>query len=360
MKNNIDIKNYIQFNGNNPFGSQAKLLFHIDRLHSYLFQRDCSPVSMEISLTNRCNLNCSWCINSNFRGKEALNFKSLAKFLKEAKQFGLKGITLSGGGEPTIYSQFLDTVQLASYLGFDIGLMTNGGYSDNEQKRYNETIGNHIKWARFSVDTIDETKYKRWKGANLLSKVFNNVKELKNYPIKVGINCNISEEHTIKDVRDLINYFTDDVEYIQFRPILPRYYKQEKVYLNEKVWNYLIEEAKKNSKINLSNDKLNDVQNNNFFGFMVCDGHFFQPILTASGTMCTCMYHPDDDRFVLGNIYQNSFKEIWESEKRKKVINFVRTLDYKNQCQACCKNTEINKLLDYINHPSQGGDINHL
>lgn len=354
----LNFKNYIQFNKLNPFGSQAKLLFHIDKLYQYLFQRDCYPIMMEINLTNKCNLSCSWCINSNFRGTETLDFDALAKFLKESKELGLKAITFSGGGDPTLYQRFIDAVKLASYLGFDIGLMTNGCYNSNKQHIMNEVIGNHVKWIRFSVDTIDNNLYKKWKGVDLLNIALTNIETLNDYPVKLGVNCNVCEEHTIEDIKKFIKYFENKVDYIQFRPVLPRYFKVEKTILNKEVWKYL--KTVKNPKINISNDKLSDIENNNFFDFTVCDGHFFEPILNANGDICTCMYHPNDDRFVFGNIYNNSFKEIWNSQKRKDVINFVRALNYQKECQADCKCTEINKFLDYVNHPNQAGDINHI
>ena len=60
--------NYMGYVGENPFGSQAKLLCHWDRLDSYLKTGDTTPIFMEINPTNVCNLRCKWCINENSRG----------------------------------------------------------------------------------------------------------------------------------------------------------------------------------------------------------------------------------------------------------------------------------------------------
>ena len=51
--------NYLQLTGNNPFGSQAKMLLHWDRLNEYMQTGDTScPIFMEVGLTNRCNESC--------------------------------------------------------------------------------------------------------------------------------------------------------------------------------------------------------------------------------------------------------------------------------------------------------------
>ena len=60
--------NYLQLTGGNPFGSQAKMLLHWDRLNEYMQTGDTScPIFMEVGLTNRCNESCVWCITENGR-----------------------------------------------------------------------------------------------------------------------------------------------------------------------------------------------------------------------------------------------------------------------------------------------------
>jgi hypothetical protein len=72
------------------------------------------------------------------------------------------------------------------------------------------------------------------------------------------------------------------------------------------------------------------------------------------------MYHPGDINFTFGNLYDNDLAEIWKSENRKKVIEYVRNFDYYGKCQVCCKLFEINKFLDYVKYPDEKLDINFL
>jgi len=73
------------------------------------------------------------------------------------------------------------------------------------------------------------------------------------------------------------------------------------------------------------------------------------------------MYHPTDTRFTFGNIYSNTLEEIWNSEQRKITIEFTRRLNYKMNCQMCCKLCELNKFIDFIKNTDRNKlDINFL
>lgn len=359
---------YTRFKGGNPFGSQSKMLYHLDRIQQYIRDGDTYPLFMEVNLTSKCNLNCEWCISANFNRKDSIKTDSLINFLKEYHNLGGKAITFSGGGEPTLHPDFIKISVEASHIGLELGLMTNGVYP----KTYTDIIGKYFKWARFSLDTINCGKYKKWKGIDKVEQVLQNIKSLKEYPIRTGINCNIHKEHSLDDVIELtklihspfslhIDESSRIADYIQFRPILPRYFKNETGGINEEVWDWLENyEIGRNSYVFVSEDKYMDLISNDSFNFSSCEGHFFEPVLDANGDICVCMYHPNDKRFVFGSIYEQSFEEIWKSDRRKKVIDFVRKLDYTNECQACCKLAEINKFLDFVNHPEKGIDINFL
>ena len=50
---------YVRFSGANPFGTQAKLVLHFEKLHQYLSTGDTDcPIFMEVGLTNKCNMAC--------------------------------------------------------------------------------------------------------------------------------------------------------------------------------------------------------------------------------------------------------------------------------------------------------------
>jgi len=360
---------YVKFSGDNPFGTQAKLILHFEKLHEYLATGDTSsPIFMEVGLTNKCNMACYWCITENGRDNKTgahLDIKALKRFLNEFAEIGGKAITYAGQGEPTFYPHFEEAVLSARAAKLQIGMMTNGVY----KKRYNSLIGENFEWIRVSLDTLDEVKYKEWKEVDGVRIIKKNIEALAPYPVKVGVNCNVGPNITRDHAKQLIDWVneTDNIAYLQFRPLLPRYYKQaETAYkktgsseINLEVWEYL-DEHTEHPKINLSDDKRYDLKNGTAFSFRSCEGHFFEPILAATGEVKICTYHPMDKRLTFGNIYDSSFKEIWHSEQRKEAIKFIRSFDYKAKCQMCCKLSEPNKLLDFLTHPEECKDVNFL
>ena len=363
--------NYTRFSGANPFASQAKFILHFGKLNQYLTTDDTDcPIFMEVGLTDRCNMNCYWCITENGRDNKAgayLEIEPLKRYFKDFSEMGGKALTYAGQGEPTFYPHFEEAVLSAKEAGLQLGMMTNGVY----KARYNSLIGENFQWIRISLDTLDAAKYKKWKEVDGVKIIRKNVAALSDYPVRVGINCNVGPNITVEHAKELVDWVnnTDGISYLQFRPILPRYYKIAElaykdggpVEINEEVWNYLDAlDEKDKEKVNLSDDKRRDFKDGTAFSFRSCEGHFFEPILTAYGEVKVCTYHPTDKKLAFGNIYESSFKDIWHSEQRREAINYVRDLNYKEKCQMCCKLSEPNKLIDFLKHPEEVRDINFL
>tara|TARA_Y100000310_G_scaffold323579_1_gene384187 strand:- start:9531 stop:10679 length:1149 start_codon:yes stop_codon:yes gene_type:complete len=347
-----------EMQGDNPFGTQAKVLLHLPVLAQYLQTGDVDgPVFMEINPTNRCNLRCSWCISENSRGTEELEIGALERFFEDFAEMGGKALTFSGGGEPTFYREFVKAVKSAKATGVDLGIMTDGIY----KKEYNDVMGESMQWARFSLDTLDRDNYKFHKKRDGVPEVLENIAALKDTPVRVGINCNLGDNLKLKEVKGLYEWFVAEkpADYLQFRPILPRYFKGEVPLINEESWEYL-DSVRGAPGVSFSHDKVKDIKANDGFPKSTCEGHYLEPVLHATGEVQVCMYHPRNDDFTFGNIHDSSFKEIWASEKRQRAIEHTRGVDYAEKCQFACKLHEVNKLFHFVNHPDETMDRNFL
>lgn len=72
----------------------------------------------------------------------------------------------------------------------------------------------------------------------------------------------------------------------------------------------------------------------NFWGYIMADGGVY-----------TCQTFAGDKRFCVGNINEKSFKEIWESDERKKQLDFMlNDLDI-TECRKNCRMDEVNRYL---------------
>ncbi len=341
--------------GSNPFGVHQKMLCHMDRISEYLKTGDTFPVVIEINLTDVCNLKCVYCF-CDHRSNYTLDTDTLKRFIKDYALMGGKAITFSGGGEPTCHPDFKDIVEFSYDQGLDLGLITNGLFKEE----HTETVGDCFKWVRVSLDSVNYQVYKEVKGVDRLDTALKNITSLREYPCKLGINCNVTEDMKVYDISDFIDTLEDNVDYIQFRPVLPRFVHDEGIALNDDVWDHL--RTYDTPKVILSDDKFRDLvgDKGNEFPFESCEGHFFSPILDSNGDFKVCMYHPSDTNFTFGNINDDSLYSIWYSDQRQETIDYVRNFEYSGKCQMCCKLFEINKFIDHVKNPDPKLDINFL
>ena len=73
--------------------------------------------------------------------------------------------------------------------------------------------------------------------------------------------------------------------------------------------------------------------------------------IMADGSVYSCSAYLFDKRFYLGNINQQSFKEIWEGKKRQAQWEFMRHFNPKN-CRKNCVMDRVNEhLWEIINPP---------
>ena len=101
------------------------------------------PYHVILSPTNKCNGNCTWCSCGKVdRGLE-WDWADLTTSMEMFKDLGCRAVTITGGGEPTLYGRLSGLLQLLRDLGIRVGLITNGLI---DPPRYST-----VDWTRFSV-----------------------------------------------------------------------------------------------------------------------------------------------------------------------------------------------------------------
>ena len=84
-------------------------------------------ISLRITLTNRCNVNCLYCHHDGMvKSKDEMTADELYTICKVAKNIGVRKIRLSGG-EPLLKKDIVEIVERIASLDFkDISMTTNG------------------------------------------------------------------------------------------------------------------------------------------------------------------------------------------------------------------------------------------
>jgi MoaA/NifB/PqqE/SkfB family radical SAM enzyme len=143
------------------------------------------PISVELSLTNKCNLNCVYCSDSEVRKwPDFFHLSELDDLFGELAAGGTRGVTFEGGGEPllaTLNSHSRTGIfwkALVSCLkhGLSPGLITNGLLLFTETAP--AELLPALRWVRVSLDAANETQYKALKGSRGFSKAFGNIERL--------------------------------------------------------------------------------------------------------------------------------------------------------------------------------------
>jgi len=288
------------------------------------------PIRMCIELTNRCNLNCPFCLVGQQNSKELTAHDELdrdmggmdvdlcQKIIIDAKKFGIKEINLTFQGEPLMYKRkwFLELVRLCKQNNLKSIFYTNGLLLDQEYSRSIIMAG--MEEIRFSVDGITQEVYELNRVGGKFEKVYQNMKDIvkvskeENSKIKliwqfIALKNN---ENQIDKAREMANEIGINFEVKTFAESVP-------------------ESAPKNVKYRR---KLKPLP---------CTDIYNQVMVYWNGDVVACCYDLEGDQ-IMGNLRENSIEKIWNGEKYK---NFRRNLknsvfSHKLQpgfCKGCLK-----------------------
>lgn len=179
---------------------------------------------LRISITDRCNLRCVYCMPEKgielISHNEILSFEEIVGFTKAAVAEGINKVRITGG-EPLVRKGVVDLVkELSKINGIkDLSMTTNGIFLSEYAEQLKEAGLNRVN---ISLDTIDAEVYKTITRGGDINKVFDGIKKAKEVGLNpIKINCVIkksSEEPNAAEVaewckkNDLIVRFIDQMD----------------------------------------------------------------------------------------------------------------------------------------------------
>ena len=311
----IDMKNtffYTSTSADLPY----KAIFDYD-LYNTLKGGKIIPVHLQLSVTNKCNLNCDFC---SFRGRDkhlSLDIDTLKDIVKKFINLGTKAITITGGGEPLCYENINKFLIFCTTMDIKVGLVTNGLLLSNLSPEASKAI----TWCRISLaDSRSDDELKILE--SILPTVVSNNKhifwsfsyvvlEKQNHKLQLrAINLAKSLKFgNIRFVRDQENQDTIDLQ-------------ETKLYIQEKsVLDLCVFDSK------------------DYVGHIgACRVYLLRPFVAADGYIypcCTLQYNVEGSDFTDDQkiCYYAEFNEFIESQK-----------SYKASCQKCFSNHYNNYL----------------
>lgn len=181
------------------------------RKHTYL----------RISLTERCNLRCTYCMpEEGIQLRDKKEFMSQEETISLAKTFvdlGVTKIRLTGG-EPLIKKNFREILQELSKLPVEISMTTNGilldVYFDDLQEA-------GVKGLNISLDSLIEEKVNKISRRNYFSRIQKNIDEAINRGFQVKLNCVLMHGENDDEIVDFIELSKEKnigIRFIEFMP----------------------------------------------------------------------------------------------------------------------------------------------
>jgi wyosine [tRNA(Phe)-imidazoG37] synthetase (radical SAM superfamily) len=146
--------------------SQLKMFHFSDRLRSLEQGKIPFPVHVRVKPTNVCNHNCWFCayrkdnleLGENMKVRDTLPVEKMRELVEDFSVMKVKAVTLSGGGEPLIYSHVEEFLERLHMAGIKIGILTNGSRLSGDLA---ERISQWVTWVRISMDGWDGVSYAR-------------------------------------------------------------------------------------------------------------------------------------------------------------------------------------------------------
>lgn len=313
-----------------------KILLNLDKADNIINAKipDLSyPVSVELTLTNACNLNCVYCSDAMLRKRQGIReqvaLNDINRLFKDLAEGGTKGIVLEGGGEPTIYSRFIEVVDCAVSNGLAVGLITNG------TKHLDGDILRKFEWIRVSLDASTAEEYKILKGVDCYEDVINNISNYVKYCPTVGVGYVVTSQN-LSQIEALVLRLRElKVSYVQFRPVVDN----DKLYPKNVDLSYLKFYASKDFGIQVEGMTENAESGNHG---LPCHASSITSVISGDGSVYICgRLNVYEWIKPIGNIIHNTFHDIWNGEERKRQIEMINDADF---CSKNCPQCRISKF----------------
>jgi len=139
------------------------------------------PNHLVIEPVSACNIRCVMCFqidetfskNQDYMGM--MDIELFKKIIDNAYEIGIKAVTLTGRGEPTLHPKIGEMLKYCSGKFFELKMNTNA--TKLNEKLIHEILTCDMTDLVFSVDSYQKSKYESIRVGGIFEDVFNNIKK---------------------------------------------------------------------------------------------------------------------------------------------------------------------------------------
>ncbi|MHC1720413.1 MAG: GTP 3',8-cyclase MoaA [Clostridiaceae bacterium] len=179
---------------------------------------------LRISVTDRCNLRCVYCMPEDgvdsLEHNEILTFKEILMIVKAASQLGIRKIKITGG-EPLVRKGIANLIRRIKDIdGIEEVTMTSNGVLLGDMAK--ELAASSLDSINVSLDTMDSESFKNITRRDCFDKVLFGLERSVVLGLKTKINCVPIAQLNDGDLSGILNIARDqpiDVRFIELMPI---------------------------------------------------------------------------------------------------------------------------------------------
>jgi MoaA/NifB/PqqE/SkfB family radical SAM enzyme len=216
----------------------------------------------------------------------------------------------------------------------------------------------HASWIRFSVDASNAATYLKVHQRNEWDKVIRNIKavvtarDVAHSNLYIGMNYNL-DEYNVDEVPEFVALGEElGVDYVAIRPtywnLAPTGVKHTDIRERVRSTLALTEEIGQTSRrVKIQTGNIRNAIGSGIDDPGACLAPTMMGVVCADGSVAACCDLRGHAQYAFGNIYENSFKEIWEGEKRASVVLQHTAL---RECNPFCSHAYAyyNQAIDYL------------
>jgi len=337
----------------------TKIGWHMDRVQAWERGERIAPITIDMALTRACNYACGFCyamLQENDR--QAITTDVMYQFLEDCAEIGVRAISLVSDGESTLSPAFVATIKRGDELGISMASGTNA-FVFNRAKL--EQVLPHLTYLRVNFSAGTKERYAEIMGVKpeWYDRVVQNIRDMVEIKRRDNLDVTIGMQMVLmpqdgdqimpfaelgKEIRPdyaIIKHCSDDedgnlgVDYSKYEQLYDSLREAEA--LSDDEYQVVVKWSKIEAKGTRS--------------YQRCYGPPFLLQISGSGLVAPCgmLFNERYNKFHIGNIAQQRFKDIWESDRYWEVMNFLASPDFNAQkmCGTLCLQHKVNEHLDH-------------
>jgi radical SAM protein with 4Fe4S-binding SPASM domain len=289
-----------------------------------------NPTTLDIEPINLCNLKCSECALGNgqiTRKKGHIDFELYKNIIDETNR-DLLTLSLFFQGEPYMNGNIFKMIQYADSKLVYTYISTNGHFLDNENAK--STVESGLKKLIISLDGVDEKTYRLYRKNGDFHKVMQGIKNVIRWKIKlqmqypeVVIRFLVFKynEHQIPEIYKIGKELGVEKVVIKTAQIYNYQNKQHIIPSHDEYSRYKIIDS---GQVKIKSQHPNK-----------CYRMWESSVITIEGDVVPCCFDKNSNN-KLGNLYNQSFHEIWRSKRygqfRRKIFSKRNKVDICANC----------------------------